>query len=82
MKLNTIYIQEYTNTYCMPIRQLKNGGYYGLIYEDPLTGRYGGKAKKGSLRNWNPKPILANNVPEQITAKFIAAILISGMESK
>jgi hypothetical protein len=54
----------------MPTRPLKAGGFFGLVYRDTWTGRYGGKATKESLRNWFPVPELATDIPPAVLKKF------------
>lgn len=72
MQLNKIYIQRHRDCdiYCMPTRPLKAGGFFGLVYRDTWTGRYGGKATKESLRNWFPVPELATDIPPAVLKKF------------
>ena len=73
MELNKTYLQSYTNTYCVPIRRMKNGGYYGLYFEH-YDNRASGKVKKGSLKGWHPAPTLCNDVPEKVATKLATAL--------
>lgn len=72
MKIGQIYVQRHaaSDIYVMPTRQLKNGGYYGLQYEDMGTGSYGGKAKHKSLAHMYPAPVEALDIDPSIAAKF------------
>jgi len=54
----------------MPTKLMKNGSYYGLMFHDWHTGRFGGKAKKGSLRDMYPAPSLSLNTPQQVINKL------------
>lgn len=72
MKIGNIYIQRHPDMilYVKPLRQLKNGGFAGLMFRDYLTGRFGGKAIKTSLAHMYPPPALVENVPAQVLEKF------------
>ena len=75
MDIDSIYVQKHgdLHIYVMPTRPLKNGGFHGLIFRDYLTGRYGGKAIKGSLAHMHPAPELSTDTPDQVVAKFAKA---------
>lgn len=76
MNIGAIYYQAHSQgltIYIMPTRQLKGGGYHGLIYRH-YDGSRGGKAVNHSLRNLYPAPIPSTNgTPAWILDKFRAA---------
>jgi len=75
MEIGKMYVQKHNDEhiYCTPTKQLKNGGFSGLIFRH-YNAQFSGKAKLGSLTNWFPVPVLVSTPPPQVIAKFNLAI--------
>ena len=72
MEIGKIYVQRQSDgedVYCKPTRKLKNGAYFGLVFRH-YDNRFSGKAKKLSLRDWYPAPVLVENPPAKVIDKL------------